>query len=140
MPHGPRIALLSALLAAGCHTAERQPNPLLTPKPTVNPTADPVRRPTTATPTANTGRPAAAPYSPVVSSDNFQRPIAESPVPQPRVVPPTGVPSLPSTSYPSAPPSNPIAPMNPPGQSAAAVPPTAADAGDFKIPPLMGAK
>ncbi|QEL19426.1 hypothetical protein [Limnoglobus roseus] len=156
MPHGSRIALLSALLLTGCHSAPRQPNPLLPPKPVINSsTTDPAKKPTPPTagttppttgatpaiPTASTGR--GGTYSPIVGNENFRRPIVESPTPQPGVMPQMAVPSLPVTSYPSAPaPSPDIAPMNPPGMSGMTTLPPIAEGsgGDLKVPSMMGSK
>lgn len=150
MPHGSRIALLAALALTGCTSVDKRTEPLKPLRPAVTPTGDSQNKaatpakPVGATPTStNAGR--ATPYNPVVSNDNFQRPIAESPAPQKGYTPPLGTPAIPGTSYPDPIPSRPnneITPMAPPGNpTGLTTPPTAeGNVGDLKVPSLMGPK
>lgn len=140
MPHGSRIVLLLALGVTGCQSAEKRTTPLLPLRPVVTPSTDPktAKPSVTATPTA--GR--AGSYQPVVTNENFQRPIAESGQPQPGVVPPLGTPALPGTSYPPPKPNNEITPMAPPGNPLGLTTPPTAEGGlgDIKVPSMIGAK
>ena len=114
MPLGSRFVVLSALALAGCQSAHKQATLPL--RASVAPVGD-------AKPSAR-----AESASPVVKNSDFQRKMAAPTAPQPGVVPPVHVPTIPTTGFP-VPAMNEPLPPSAPGLSGTPQPPIAESGG-----------